>query len=67
MSKTIQELAKEAGLHANPYVEKFERMNVKKKEYTIEFDTQGGSSILGRFIRILLFPFVFVLTGKAKL
>lgn len=45
-------------------------MNVekkKKKEYAIEFDTQGGSSIIGRLIRLLVFPFVWVLTGKARL
>jgi len=42
-------------------------MNVKEKEYTIEFDTQGGSSILGRLIRLLIFPLVWVLIGKARL
>lgn len=42
-------------------------MNVEEKELTIEFDTHGGSSVLGRFIRLMLFPFVWVLTGKAKL
>lgn len=42
-------------------------MNVEEKEYTIEFDTRGGSSILGRLIRLLVFPLVWVLTGKARL
>lgn len=42
-------------------------MTTHEKEYTIEFDTQGGSSVLGRFIRLLMFPIVWVLTGKAKL
>ena len=42
-------------------------MNYKRSEYTIEFNTQGGSSVLGRFVRLLLFPIVWVLTGKAKL
>ena len=43
-------------------------MNAPKyNEYTIEFDTSGASSVLGRFLRLLAFPFVWVLTGKAKL
>ena len=42
-------------------------MKIDKKEYTIDFDTRGGSSILGRFVRLLMFPIVWVLTGKAKL
>ena len=42
-------------------------MNRQDKEYTIEFDTQGGSSMLGRLIRLLLFPITWVLTGKARL
>lgn len=37
------------------------------REVTIEFDTQGGSSILGRLFRLLWFPFAWVLTGKARL
>lgn len=37
------------------------------REYTIEFDTQGGSSILGRLLRLMWFPFAWVFTGKAKL
>lgn len=39
----------------------------REKEHTIEFDAQGASSILGRLIRLLVFPFVWVLTGKARL
>ena len=39
----------------------------KEKEYVIEFNAQGGSSVLGRLKRLLIFPFVWVLTGKAKL
>jgi hypothetical protein len=42
-------------------------MSREQKEYVIEFDTQGGSSVLGRLVRLLVFPFVWVLTGKAKL
>ena len=42
-------------------------MNIKEKELTIEFDTHDGSSVLGRLTRLILFPFVWVLTGKAKL
>ena len=42
-------------------------MNREEKEYTIVFDTQGGSSVLGRLVRLVLFPLVWVLTGKAKL
>jgi len=38
-----------------------------QKEYTIDFDTSGGSSVLGRLIRLLMFPIVWVMTGKAKL
>jgi hypothetical protein len=36
-------------------------------EVTIEFDTQGGSSVLGRLLRLITFPLLWVLTGKAKL
>lgn len=42
-------------------------MKYEHKEYTIEFDTQGASSVLGRLVRLMLFPIVWVLTGKAKL
>ena len=42
-------------------------MNKKQSEYTIEFDAQGGSSVLGRLIRLLFFPIAWVLTGKARL
>ena len=42
-------------------------MKKETKEYAIEFDTSGGSSIIGRLIRLVLFPFVWVLTGKARL
>lgn len=42
-------------------------MKIAKKEYTIDFDASGGSSVLGRLIRLLMFPIVWVLTGKAKL
>lgn len=38
-----------------------------QKEYTIDFDASGGSSILGRLVRLFMFPIVWVLTGKAKL
>ena len=36
-------------------------------EYTIKFDTSGGSSVLGRLWRLIKFPIVWVLTGKARL
>lgn len=42
-------------------------MKHERSEYTIEFDTQGGSSVLGRLVRLLMFPIVWVLTGKARL
>jgi len=42
-------------------------MKHKQSEYTIEFDVQGGSSVLGRLVRLLMFPIVWVLTGKARL
>jgi len=42
-------------------------MNKKRSEYTIEFDVQDGSSVLGRLIRLIIFPFAWVLTGKARL
>jgi hypothetical protein len=42
-------------------------MKPEYKEYTIEFNTQGGSSVLGRLVRLLVFPFIWVLTGKARL
>lgn len=42
-------------------------MKPEQREYAIEFNTQGGSSVLGRLIRLLVFPIVWVLTGKAKL
>lgn len=35
------------------------------KEYTIEFDTSGGSTVLGRLIRLITFPIKYVLFGKA--
>ena len=37
------------------------------KEYTIEFDTSGGSSMFGRFIRVITFPIKYVLFGKASI
>jgi hypothetical protein len=37
------------------------------KEYTIEFDTSGGSSIFGRLIRLFTFPIKYVLFGKASI
>lgn len=37
------------------------------KEYTIEFDTAGGSSVFGRLIRLITFPFKYVLFGKASI
>ena len=37
------------------------------REYTICFDTSGRSSVLGRLLRLLLFPIVWVLTGRARL
>lgn len=37
------------------------------RELTIEFDTSGGSSVLGRLLRLLWFPIAWVLTGRAKL
>jgi hypothetical protein len=39
----------------------------RTKELTVDLDTSGGSSVIGRFIRLLCFPFTWVLTGKAKL
>lgn len=42
-------------------------MKTDKKESTIDFDTSGSSSILGRLIRLFMFPIVWVLMGKAKL
>ena len=42
-------------------------MKHEQHEYTIEFNTQGGSSVLGRLVRLLVFPIVWVLTGKARL
>jgi hypothetical protein len=42
-------------------------MKHESKEYAIEFNTQGGSSVLGRLLRLMMFPFVWVLTGKARL
>lgn len=38
-----------------------------QKEYTVDFDTSGGSSVLGRLVRLFMLPIVWVLTGKAKL
>jgi hypothetical protein len=40
---------------------------LKYTEYTIKFDTQGGSSVLGRLLRLLAFPIRWVLTGRAEL
>jgi hypothetical protein len=40
---------------------------IKTKEYTIVFDAADGSSVLGRLLRLLRFPFVWVLTGRAEL
>jgi len=37
------------------------------KEYTIEFDTSGGSSVFGRLIRLVIFPIKYVLFGKATI
>jgi hypothetical protein len=37
------------------------------KEYTITFDVSGGSSILGRLIRLITFPVKWVLFGKASI
>jgi len=42
-------------------------MKVEYTESTITFDVRGGSSILGRLLRLLAFPFKWVLTGKAEL
>jgi hypothetical protein len=42
-------------------------MNKKLSEYTIEFDAQGGSSVLGRLVRLLVFPIAWILTGRARL
>jgi hypothetical protein len=41
--------------------------SVKQREYTIEFNAQGASSIHGRLLRLLWFPFAWVFTGKAEL
>ena len=43
------------------------KMTREEKEYTIEFDTSGGSSILGRLFRLVWFPIAWVLIGRAKL
>ena len=40
---------------------------ITTKEYTIMFDAAGGSSVLGRLLRLLRFPFVWVMTGRAEL
>lgn len=37
------------------------------KEYTIVFNTENGSSVFGRLVRLIKFPFKWVLTGKAEL
>jgi hypothetical protein len=37
------------------------------KEYILVFDTSGGSSAIGRLLRLLAFPFRWVLTGRAEL
>jgi hypothetical protein len=37
------------------------------KEYTIQFDTSGGSTMFGRLIRLIAFPFKYVLFGKASI
>jgi len=42
-------------------------MKPQYKEYLITFDTSGASSVLGRLLRLLAFPFVWVLKGKASL
>ena len=40
---------------------------IETKEYTIVFDAAGQSSVLGRLLRLLWFPFAWVLTGRAEL
>ena len=40
---------------------------VINKEYTIQFDTSGGSSRFGRLIRLITFPIKYVLFGKASI
>ena len=42
-------------------------MKIEYIEYKIVFDSQGGSSVLGRLLRLIVFPFKWVLTGKAEL
>lgn len=42
-------------------------MKPQYKEYLITFDTSGASSVLGRLLRLLAFPFVWVLKGRASL
>lgn len=37
------------------------------KEYTIDFDTSGGSSAIGRLFRLIMFPINWVLFGRASL
>lgn len=42
-------------------------MNIEYIEHKIVFDVRGGSSILGRLLRLIVFPFKWVFTGKAEL
>ncbi|MFY7916986.1 MAG: hypothetical protein ACOVPA_20215 [Rubrivivax sp.] len=37
------------------------------KEYVLVFDTSGGSSAIGRLLRLVAFPIRWVLTGRAEL
>lgn len=41
--------------------------NVRFEEYQITLDVRGGSSVLGRFLRLITFPFRWVIFGKASL
>ena len=37
------------------------------KEFVLVFDTSGGSSAIGRLLRLVAFPIRWVLTGRAEL
>lgn len=43
------------------------RQQIIIKEYTIDFDTSGGSSVIGRLFRLIMFPINWVLFGRASL
>jgi hypothetical protein len=42
-------------------------MRPARKEYVLVLDTSGGSSVIGRLLRLIAFPIRWVFTGKAEL